>query len=52
MGKQIIIPQIDYCHHSNEELKTSVKVLAERVMWLEKNQDALVTQVEECNRYI
>ena len=37
---------------SSEELRSSVKVLSERVSWLENNQDALVTQVEQCNRYI
>ena len=33
------------------ELKTTIQNLSDRVSWLEKNQDALVTQVEHCNRY-
>jgi len=37
---------------SSEELRSSVKVLSERVSWLENNQDALVTQVEQCNSAI
>ena len=28
-----------------------MQILSERVAWLENNQDALVTQVEQCNRY-
>ena len=44
------ISQVDYQHHSNEELKTTIKVLTERVSWLEKNQEELVTQVEDGNR--
>ena len=36
---------------SSEELRSSVQVLSERVSWLENNQDALMTQVEQCNRY-
>lgn len=37
---------------SSEELRTSVQVLSERVSWLENNQDALMTQVEQCNSTI
>ena len=37
---------------SSEELRTSVNMLSERVSWLENNQDALMTQVEQCNRYV
>ena len=36
---------------SSEELRSSVQVLSERVSWLENNQDALMTEVEQCNRY-
>ncbi|CAH3032173.1 unnamed protein product [Pocillopora meandrina] len=34
---------------SSEELRSSIKVLSDRVSWLESHQDALVTQVEQCN---
>ncbi|XP_015748857.1 PREDICTED: E3 ubiquitin-protein ligase TRAF7-like [Acropora digitifera] len=34
---------------SSEELRSSVQVLSERVSWLENNQDALMTEVEQCN---
>lgn len=37
---------------SSEELRSSVQVLSERVSWLENNQDALMTQVEQCNSEI
>ncbi|CAH3151091.1 unnamed protein product [Porites evermanni] len=37
---------------SSEELRSSVQVLSERVSWLENNQDALMTQVEQCNSSI
>ncbi|XP_048577065.1 E3 ubiquitin-protein ligase TRAF7 isoform X2 [Nematostella vectensis] len=53
-AKQKSMNQIEFDSlvHSNDELRSTVKVLSERVSWLEKNQDAMVTQVEQCNSAI